>query len=85
MSLSADAFGWMARAVRRVADTSAGGRVLLALEGGYDLVALEAGLLAATRGLIEGTAVEIARDVDHEDLDRASRVAKQTWHDVDGG
>jgi hypothetical protein len=46
-------------------------------------VALEAGLLAATRGIIEGTAVEIARDVDHEDIDRASRVAKQTWHAVD--
>jgi acetoin utilization deacetylase AcuC-like enzyme len=83
MSLSADAFGWMARELRRVADKSAEGRVLMALEGGYDLVALEAGLLAATRGLVEGTAVEIARDVDHDDLTRASRVAKETWHDVD--
>ncbi|MDF2691686.1 MAG: Acetylspermidine deacetylase [Labilithrix sp.] len=85
MALSADAFGWMARALRRVADRSAGGRVLLTLEGGYDLVALEAGLLAATRGIVEGTAVEIARDVDHEDIDRASRIARQTWHDVDSG
>ncbi len=80
MALSADAFGWMARELRRVADKSADGRVLMALEGGYDLVALEAGLLAATRGIIEGTAVEIARVVDHEDIARASRVAKQTWH-----
>jgi acetoin utilization deacetylase AcuC-like enzyme len=85
MALSADAFGWMARALRRVADQSASGRVLLALEGGYDLVALEAGLLAATRGIVEGTAVEIARNVDHEDIARASRVAKQTWRAVDSG
>ncbi|MBX3259366.1 MAG: histone deacetylase [Labilithrix sp.] len=83
MALSADAFGWMARALRKVADASAGGRLLLVLEGGYDLVALEAGLLAATRGIVEGTAVEIARDVDHEDLARASRVAKQSWRAVD--
>jgi acetoin utilization deacetylase AcuC-like enzyme len=40
MALSADAFGWMARELRQVADRSAEGRVLLALEGGYDLRAL---------------------------------------------
>ncbi|HVH47287.1 MAG TPA: histone deacetylase [Labilithrix sp.] len=84
MALSADAFGWMGRALRRVADHSAQGRVLVALEGGYDLIALEAGLLAATRGIVEGTAVEIARDVDHPDIERASSVAKETWRDVDG-
>lgn len=83
MSLSADAFGWMAAALKRVADKTAGGRILLALEGGYDLVALEAGLLSATRGMIDGTAVDIARDVDNEDIDRASRLAKQTWKNVD--
>lgn len=82
MSLSADAFGWMARALRQIADKSAQGRVLLALEGGYDLVALEAGLLSATRALIEGTAVDIARDVDHSDIARASQVAKNTWKTV---
>ena len=63
MTLSADAFGWMARALRNVADTlrrRAASRS--SLEGGYDLVALEAGLLAATRGIVEGTALEIARD-----------------------
>lgn len=79
MALSADAFGWMGRALRRVADASAGGKVLLALEGGYDLVALEAGLYAATLGITEGMAVEIARSVDHADLDRAASAAKQAW------
>jgi acetoin utilization deacetylase AcuC-like enzyme len=82
MALSADAFGWMARELRQVAEKSARGRVLLALEGGYDLVALEAGLLSATRALIEGTAVDIARDVDHSDVARASKVAKDVWKNV---
>ncbi len=84
MALSADAFGWMARALRRVADTSASGRLLLALEGGYDLVALESGLLAATRGIVEGFAVDIARDVDHEDIARATEVAQNAWKSVAG-
>lgn len=79
MSLSADAFGWMGRALRRVADTSAGGKLLLTLEGGYDLVALEAGLLAATRGITEQSAMEIARDVDHEDIARAAKTAQKAW------
>lgn len=79
MSLTADAFGWMARALRGVADRHADGRILMALEGGYDLVALEAGLHSAVRGLVEGTAVDIAREVDHEDLARAGDVAHQTF------
>lgn len=84
MALSPSAFGWMGRALREVADRSAEGRLLLVLEGGYDLVALEAGVLAATRGIIEGTAVEIARDVDHEDIERASRAAARAWRVVRG-
>src|SRR5690606_19000885 len=80
MTLSPEAFGWMARALRRVADTSAEGRMAMILEGGYDLVALERGLLSATRGMVEGAAVEIARNVDHEDVARASAVASEAWH-----
>ena len=83
MTLSADAFGWMARALRGVADRTAEGRIAMVLEGGYDLVALEAGLLSATRGMIEGTAVEIARDPDHDDIARASKAARDTWKIVD--
>ncbi|MCL2726031.1 MAG: histone deacetylase [Polyangiaceae bacterium] len=83
MLLSAEAFGWMAQKLRCVANRSAKGRIALVLEGGYDLVALEAGLLAATLGMIDGTALEIARDVDHEDIAHASRVAKATWRSVD--
>lgn len=82
MTVSADAFGWMARALRGVADKSAGGRIAMVLEGGYDLVALEAGLLAATRGIVDGTAVEIARDPDCDDITRASKVAHDAWKTV---
>ena len=82
MTLSADAFGWMARALRGVAEKSADGKIALVLEGGYDLVALESGLLAATRGVCEGTALDIARTPDVEDLDRASRVAHEAWKTV---
>jgi len=82
MTLSADAFGWMARALRGVAEKSAGGKIALVLEGGYDLVALESGLLAATRGVCEGTALDIARAPDVEDLERASRVAREAWKTV---
>jgi len=82
MTLSAAAFGWMARALRGVADRTAEGRIAMVLEGGYDLIALEAGLLAATRGIVEGTAVEIARDPDSEDIARASAVAHDVWKTV---
>src|SRR5207244_7188849 len=40
MELSAEAYGWMARALTRVAEKSAGGRVARVLEGGCDVVAL---------------------------------------------
>jgi acetoin utilization deacetylase AcuC-like enzyme len=82
MTLTADAFGWMARALRNVANKSANGRIAMVLEGGYDLVALESGLLAATRGMIDGTAVDILRDPDHDDVARASRVAQSAWKTV---
>jgi acetoin utilization deacetylase AcuC-like enzyme len=82
MTLSAAAFGWMGRALRGVADRTAEGRIAMVLEGGYDLIALEAGLLAATRGIVEGTAVEIARDPDSEDIARASAVAHDVWKTV---
>ena len=82
MTLSAEAFGWMARALRAAADRDAQGRIALVLEGGYDLVALESGLLAATRGIVEGTAVEIARDPDSDDVARASKVAHDVWKTV---
>lgn len=78
MRLESEAFGWMTRELRRIADVSAGGRTLLVLEGGYDLVALEGGLVSAIGGLT-GSATEIARDVDHPDVHRAARAARDAW------
>lgn len=85
MNLSPSAFGWMARELRGIADRTAEGRIALVLEGGYDLVALESGLLAATRGAIEKVAVDIDRDPDHDDIDRASALTKQVFPSVDAG
>jgi acetoin utilization deacetylase AcuC-like enzyme len=82
MTLSADAFGWMGRALRKAADRDAQGRIALVLEGGYDLVALEAGLLAATHGVVRGAANEIPRDPDSDDIARASSVAREAWKTV---
>ncbi|MGH7285729.1 MAG: histone deacetylase family protein, partial [Polyangiaceae bacterium] len=53
MRVSSEAFGWMTRELARAADATANGRILLALEGGYDLASLEAGLAAAIAGLVE--------------------------------
>ncbi|MDB4946544.1 MAG: Acetylspermidine deacetylase [Labilithrix sp.] len=79
MALTADAFGWMARSLRGVADRSAEGRIALVLEGGYDLVALESGLLAATLGMASGAATDIAASADSDDISRAGAVAYRTW------
>jgi len=80
MRLSADAFGWMARALRGVADATAGGRLALVLEGGYDLVGLEAGLASAVAGAIRDEAAEIAHpDGVPEDVRRAARVTRRAW------
>ena len=41
LNLRADDFGWVTRKLMDVADTSAGGRVVSVLEGGYDLRGVE--------------------------------------------
>jgi acetoin utilization deacetylase AcuC-like enzyme len=79
MTLSSPAFGWMSRALRILADKHSKGRIGLVLEGGYDLVALEGGLLSAIHGMVNGDAEEILREVDHDDLDRAEASARRAW------
>jgi len=79
MTLGTSAFGWMSRALRKLADKHSSGRIGLLLEGGYDLVALEGGLLSAIHGMVNLDAEEIAREVDHDDLDRAEASAKRAW------
>lgn len=83
MQLSPEGFGWMAREVARIAHGSAKGRMALVLEGGYDLVALEAGLRSAIRGMVLGQATEPARAPDDESVDRAARWAAKAWAAVE--
>ncbi|MDP9152582.1 MAG: histone deacetylase [Myxococcota bacterium] len=84
MELSADAFGWMARELARIADDSAGGRMALVLEGGYDLVALEAGMKSAIRGMLTDEALELpgTGSGNEEEVARAAAWAKKTWPSV---
>jgi acetoin utilization deacetylase AcuC-like enzyme len=82
MQLSPEAFGWMGRELARIADASAAGRIALVLEGGYDLVALEAGLLSAIDGMALGSASELGRAPDDEGVDRAARGARKAWSSV---
>jgi acetoin utilization deacetylase AcuC-like enzyme len=82
MDLSADAFGWMARELGRIADASAKGRMALVLEGGYDLVALEAGMRAAIEGMVLGRCAELPRMPDDPGVARAEQWAKRAWRAV---
>ena len=81
MEVTADAFGWMARALAGVAAKSAGGRIALVLEGGYDLVSLESGLSAAIDGVMHaaGGGKLIPREPDHPDIERARKAAARVW------
>jgi acetoin utilization deacetylase AcuC-like enzyme len=76
MQVSPEAFGWMARAV-----AGAGGkRMVLVLEGGYDLVSLERGLESAIVGMVDGAvAREPGRAPDDDGVERAARQAKKAW------
>jgi acetoin utilization deacetylase AcuC-like enzyme len=76
MQVSPEAFGWMGRAV-----AGAGGkRMVLVLEGGYDLVSLERGLESAVVGMVDGTVSrEPGRAPDDEGVERAARQAKKAW------
>jgi acetoin utilization deacetylase AcuC-like enzyme len=87
MQLSPEAFAWMAREVARVADASAPkeqgqGRMALVLEGGYDLVALEAGMKGAVEGMVLGSAPELARSPDDPGVGRAAQAARRVWSSV---
>jgi len=76
MEVSPEAFGWMARAVAAAGSK----RVVLVLEGGYDLVSLERGLESAIAGMVDGTvAREPGRAPDDEGVERAARQAKKAW------
>ena len=66
MTLTSRAFGWMGMELARIADATAGGRIALVLEGGYDLVALEGGLQAALEGMLFGKVDRALRPVSYK-------------------
>jgi acetoin utilization deacetylase AcuC-like enzyme len=79
MELSAPAFGYMAEVLAAQAAKSAKSRIAMVLEGGYDLVAIEAGLEAAVKGMILGDAPAVARTPDAPDITRAASAARRYW------
>jgi len=80
MRLSPEAFGWMGKKLRDVADASAGGKIGLLLEGGYDLVGLQAGLAASIAGVVRGEAADIAQSAETpEDVAHAVSYARRGW------
>ncbi len=46
LNLAAEDFGWVTRQLMEVADSSAGGRIVSVLEGGYDLQGLKESVAA---------------------------------------
>jgi acetoin utilization deacetylase AcuC-like enzyme len=81
MEVTADAFGWMAGELAKVAAKSARGKIALVLEGGYDLVSLEAGLSRSIAGIADpgafaaSSVATVPREPDHADVERARRGA----------
>ena len=85
MDLTEAAFGWMAAALRDVAERHAGGRMALFLEGGYDLGALEDGFREAARAMLAppGTPYDgVVPVVDHGDFRRIVKHTGKSWKGV---
>lgn len=87
MTLSAEGFGAMARAVKSIADKSAHGRVGVVLEGGYDLEGIESSLLSTMEALLGAPAPEAERPSHpppvssrhHEELGRTVKTLAAYW------
>ena len=86
MQVSQAAFGWMAAQLAQVSSKSTD-RMALVLEGGYDLVSLEAGLQSSIEGMLDAAAPASGGGpsssrlgaAEAEALERAARQAKKTW------
>ena len=63
MQVTEAGYGWMARALREAAEETAGGRLGLVLEGGYDLTALEESTAASLRGALGWEVGEVTGEV----------------------
>ena len=83
MQLTEAAYARMTQTLTRAADATAGGRIALFLEGGYDLSALERSL-AASIDVMLGAPVDPALGTpipaeQSSALDRARREVRRTW------
>jgi acetoin utilization deacetylase AcuC-like enzyme len=78
MTLSAQGYGYMTQRLAEQAVRSAGGRMGLLLEGGYDLVALEAGLGESMRAAL-GSTYDLEPAKDNPDIERAAKSAARYW------
>jgi acetoin utilization deacetylase AcuC-like enzyme len=82
MLLDARAYGWMTAALIRIAEASAGGKIALFLEGGYDLPALEASLAQSLATLATGPKTEDApapEPVHEAEIQRTSKALREHW------
>mgnify|MGYP006271687907 CR=1 FL=1 len=87
MKLSVDGFRWMTRALIRVAEEHAGGRLVHTLEGGYDLQALGEGVSGVLSELVAEeipkaeaeNAREEASEGTQEVLSKAGRFLPRYW------
>jgi acetoin utilization deacetylase AcuC-like enzyme len=77
MRLSDEAYGSMARALSNVAERTAKGRVVLLLEGGYDLTAIEGSMAASVQGLFgHGAALSTAQSGPGGAREHAAEIAR---------
>ena len=83
MQLDAAAYGFMTSALVRTAEKSAGGKIALLLEGGYDLPALEESLAASLSALTEPARFSGDRSppgaVHEAEIDRTRRALRERW------
>jgi acetoin utilization deacetylase AcuC-like enzyme len=83
MRLTEAGYGWMGAALGEVARASAGGRIGILLEGGYDLSAVEASLAASILGAVRGEAAsELGGEVTRrhrEEIAGARAVMARRW------
>ncbi|MEW5853721.1 MAG: histone deacetylase [Myxococcota bacterium] len=82
MNVSTEGFAWMAHAVKQVADKHCAGRMVLTLEGGYDVNALADSVHAVTEVLCGAGAPSLRgprTPMGEASLDNAREVQRRYW------
>jgi acetoin utilization deacetylase AcuC-like enzyme len=76
MNLTTDAFGYMAAAVKEIADACCQGRLVAALEGGYNLEALSDSVVAILRSFVGEAPPRIEVEEDPRASERIEEVKR---------